>query len=619
MMRSAFRPFRLPAGAGAALALVVALVPPAPAGPAEVDRDVLAAQQQRVEVIKKVRPAVISICKHGEAALGEAPVQPMASGFIISPDGYALTNFHVVDACRYRSRPQDGRMLAGLPDGILYDAVVCGIDKVGDVALIKLEPKEKGKPFPFVPLGDSDKVRAGDWSLAMGDPHSQAADFTPSVTYGAVSGVNRYQPPDPKGLIEYTDCIQIESINPGNSGGPLFNMRGEVIGINGRGSLGLRGRINSGVGYAVSINQVKNFLGHLRAGIDADHATLGALVGAASEDAPLARMVVKQILEESDAFRRGIKEGDQLLSFAGRTVSSPNQYKNVLGIYPKDWRVPLTLRRNNTRYEVLVRLMGNQPKVVEKPNQPPGTEPVEPPKGPAPKGAGAAMYEERKGYSNWYFNVVEQNKLLAEFKKGGDFTGAPGTWTLEGTFAMADRNGPMRVVVSESQGIAKVTMKLNIETSLEPLKQTETEVQQEPLGSGGLMMAMYHYHRFLTQGAKGFEGLFAHGGDEPFYPYPLDGVPKALAALRVDCAVLNTKHGSVPCKWYFSKADGTLLGFETFIDRDATKRTEDRDPCEVYLHDYKDVGGRKLPHRIEVRYHDKRYALLTVSAYKMDK
>src|SRR5207244_3457150 len=86
-------------------------------------------------------------------------------------------------------------------------------------------------------------------------------DFTPTVTYGIVSGVNRYQYPA-NGLLEYTDCIQVDaSINPGNSGGPLFNTQGELIGINGRISLEKRGRVNVGVGYAISINQIKNIIG----------------------------------------------------------------------------------------------------------------------------------------------------------------------------------------------------------------------------------------------------------------------------------------------------------------------------------------------------------------------
>jgi len=504
---------------------------------------------------------------------------------------------------------------------------VCGIDKVGDVALIKLMPKEKGKPFPFVKLGDSDKVKAGDWSLAMGNPFSLAMDFTPTVTYGVVSGVNRYQPPEGGGTLEYTDCIQIEtSINPGNSGGPLFNMDGELIGINGRGSFEKRGRVNSGVGYAISVNQIKNFMGHLRAGIDSDHATLGATVASAGDEGPLPPMLVRQLLDESDAYRRGLQQDDQLLRFAGRPMASVNNYKNILGIFPKEWRVPLTIRRNNAQQEMLVRLMGNQAAVIEKKgaDAPPPKQPnpkLPNPKGPAPKvdSETAKMYEAKKGYSNWYFNVQEQNKLLEAFKKHGDFSAVPGKWVIDGKFMMADRDGAMRTEVAPDADGAAIKMKLNIETTLRPLQQTDVAVQQEPIGSGGLMMAMYHYHRFLTVGAKGFEGLFAHGGYEPFYPMPLGGpAPKSLAALRVDCAVMNTKHGSVNCKWFFSLKDATLLGFETYIDKDS-KETEDRDPCEVYFHDYKDVGGRKLPHTLEVRFRDKRYAVLTVSGYALEK
>jgi len=597
---------RLPAAAVPAAIAVVALFVPlaAPAAPVEVDKVVLDAQQQRIAAIKKVHPAIVAVCMQGGQGVG--------SGVIIDPEGYALTNFHVVE-------PTGPLMQAGLADGVLYDAVVCGVDKVGDVAMIKLQPKEKGKPFPYVTLGDSDKVRAGDWSLAMGNPFSLAMDFTPTVTYGVVSGVNRYQPPEGKGLLEYTDCIQIEtSINPGNSGGPLFNMQGELIGINGRGSFEKRGRVNSGVGYAISINQIKNFMGHLRAGIDSDHATLGASVVSAGDEGPLPPMVVKQILDESDAFRRGLKEGDQLIEFAGRPVTSTNQYKNILGVYPKEWRLPLTVRRANARQELLVRLMGNI--ATEKPM--PGAQPAPaPPPPPAPPkdSETAKMYQAKKGYSNWYFNLREQEKLLAAAKKHGDFTTVPGKWVIEGKYEMADRNGPMRTEIVATKDVSKVAMKLNIEASLEPLTQTSVPVQQEPIGSGGLLMAMYQYHRFLTVGTKGFEGLFAHGGNEPFYPPPADGsAPKSLAALRTDCAVLVTKHGSTICKWYLSLKDATLLGFETYISREATE-TDDRDPCEVYFYDYKDVDGKKLPHRMEVRYRDKRYALLTVSKFTFEK
>src|SRR5439155_10007810 len=174
--------------------------------------------------------------------------------------------------------------------------------------------KDTAKPFPFVQLGDGDKVMPGDWSLALGNPFLLAQDFTPTVTFGLISGTHRYQ--HPAGLLlEYTDCIQVDtSINPGNSGGPLFNLDGELIGINGRGSFDKRSRINSGVGYAISINQIKNFMGHLRAGIDTDHASLGALIESENEDGANPKMIIKTLLETADATRRGLDAGDELVS-----------------------------------------------------------------------------------------------------------------------------------------------------------------------------------------------------------------------------------------------------------------------------------------------------------------
>ena len=206
--------------------------------------------------------------------------------------------------------------------------------------------------FPCAELGDSDRVRAGDWVFAMGNPFLLATDMQPTVTYGIVSGVHRYQFPSGT-LLEYTDCLQIDaSINPGNSGGPLFDAQGRLIGINGRASFEKRGRVNVGAAYAISINQIKNFLGTLHSGRIVDHATLGARVGADADG----RVVVTEILEASDAYRRGLRYDDEIISFGGRPISTPNGFKNVLGIFPKGWRVPLSYRRDGKRYDILVRL-----------------------------------------------------------------------------------------------------------------------------------------------------------------------------------------------------------------------------------------------------------------------
>ena len=178
--------------------------------------------------------------------------------------------------------------------------------------------------------------------------------FNPTVTYGIVSGVHRYQYPAGT-LLEYADCIQTDaSINPGNSGGPLFNENGDLIGINGRGSFEKRGRVNVGVGYAISINQIKHFMGFLHSGRILDHATLGATVSTDENG----NVIVTNISESSDAYRRGLRYGDQLLSFGGRNITTVNGFKNVLGIYPRGWRVPISFLHEGDRIDTFVRLTG---------------------------------------------------------------------------------------------------------------------------------------------------------------------------------------------------------------------------------------------------------------------
>jgi len=591
------------------LAIPAACLVPLTAGePLSVDKDVAAEEQARIAVIAKVSPAVVAVCQPGGQALG--------SGVLIAPDGYALTNYHVTEAVG------GPFMQCGLQDGVLYDTILVGIDPVGDTALIQLIPKEKGKPFPFVDInaGDSDKLRIGDWTFTMGNPHGLALDFTPSVAFGIVSGVNRYLKIDPRSPMEYTDAIQVETaVNPGNSGGPLFDSQGRLVGINSAASI-RRGGANAGLGIAISINQVKNFLGHLRAGMIADHATLGAIVKAADEG-ELSKLVIGQILQESDAYHRGLRSDDQLLMFAGRVMTSANQYKNILGLLPKGWRVPVAYRHNNERRETLVRMMGALPTEKEQdqpmPPMPPGGPGVRPKaKSPEiPKTSEAAKrFKERKGYANYHFNEVEQDRLLTAAKKHGDFSGVAGDWLWEVAYDLGERKGEGRLEIAEGKGTdggPLVTLKLNTENRLDPLKRQEVREQMEPLGSGGLMMALYHYRRFLTLGAKGFEGEFSHGGYEPLYPPPADGsTPKSLAALRVDCEVIRTKHGSVECKWYFSRKDQTLLGFETTITREES-------PCEVFFSDYKAVDGRMLPHRMEVRWGDKKYGVFNFKKFDL--
>ena len=173
VQREAQQMKRLPAWQCAILAWRLSACAPR----AEPAAAVLDAESQRIAVIDKAKDCVLAIFSPNGQGGG--------SGVVISPDGYALTNFHVVQPC-------GKAMQCGMADGKLYDAVIVGIDPTGDVALVKLFGRDD---FPCAELGDSDQVRAGDWVFAMGNPFLLATDLQPTVTYGIVSGVHRYQFP----------------------------------------------------------------------------------------------------------------------------------------------------------------------------------------------------------------------------------------------------------------------------------------------------------------------------------------------------------------------------------------------------------------------------------------
>jgi serine protease Do len=574
---------------------------------ADLDPRVVAAEKERIAVIDKIRPSVVAIFAHGGQGGG--------SGVLISSDGYALSNFHVVGG----TGPV---MQCGLPDGQLYDAVLVGLDRVGDVALIKLLPKTAGQVFPAATLGDSDRVKQGDWTLVVGNPFLLATDFQPTVTYGLVSGVHRYQYPSGT-LLEYTDCIQVDaSINPGNSGGPLFNMAGELIGINGRGSFDKRGRVNVGVGYAISINQIKNFMGQLRAGLDIDHATLGASVRGDGEEGDESRLQISAMIDESDAHRRGLEVDDELVSFAGRPLTSVNQFKNVLGLFPRTWRVPLVYRRNHQKHEILVRLMQLQQKPDETKPRPP--QPGSPPARPPASSPASKLYEAKPGFANYYFNKIERDRLLAASRAQSDFHDAAGEWSATGRIELKNGPTPFQLTMREDPAAGGsprtiISFKLGPnQYDLDPLKaEPETHRLTDPPGSGGLLMALYQYRRFLTMGRAGFEGRFDYEGVEPFYPPRVSGGSPgpsssgdSLAASRIDTEVITTEHAAVPAKWYFAPHESTLVGFETYP-------LADLDPCEVYLSDYRQVAGRLLPHEIRIRHGDELFGVMVIEAWQL--
>ncbi len=540
------------------------------------DSTVAQAEQQRVAVMKRAATSVVAVFGAGGGGGG--------SGVLISPDGYALTNFHVVQGA-------GNFMKCGLNDGVLYDAVIVGIDPTGDVAIIKLLGRDD---FPAAPMADSDTLQQGDPVFAMGNPFLLATDFHPTATFGIVSGVHRYQYPSGT-LLEYTDCIQTDaSINPGNSGGPLFNMAGEVVGINGRISLDKRGRVNVGAGYAISINQIKHFMDHLRSGRVVDHATLGATVSTEQDGAVL----VSGILEDTPIYRRGLRLDDEIVSFAGRSIRSVNQFKNILGIYPKGWELPLTFRReidgNIETKEIFVRLealhhsselqLDQKPKGPPRGGKPPRQEKKpDQPESPAKEKADeqlAKYYVKRPGFVNYYFNQYERDRTLKGLTSLGDFSALEGRWIFSGKLEGAQ---DFKIVFSD----AVMGMFIGETAYVQHLGEDQPAID-EPGGTGGLLAALNHFRRLLTLGGAGFSEFYYLGS------MPLDGEGE-----RVD--IVFAELNAARSKWYFSKQSGALAGFDFWI-------SEDRDPCEVRFEDIRDFNGRFLPARWTVKHADKTFA-----------
>lgn len=557
------------------------------------DSAVLQAEQARIAVVAKVAPAVVAIFGPGGGGGG--------SGVLISPDGLALTNHHVTSGA-------GTFMKCGLADGVLYDGVLVGIDPTGDVAMVRLFGRDD---FPFVTLGDSDALQVGDWTFAMGNPFLLATDFQPTVTYGIVSGMHRYQYPAGT-FLEYADCIQIDaSINPGNSGGPLFNATGELVGINGRGSFEKRGRVNSGAGYAISINQIKHFMDYLKGGLIVDHATLGATVATRDDGS----VVVTEILEKSEAYRRGLRRDDEIVSFAGRPIRSVNQFKNVLGIFPKGWRLPLVYRREGKKQEIHVRLRGlhrqseltgnpgrnrqqptpePQPRPDGKPGKKPKDQPdkkLQRPEPAKPPEHLAKFHIERAGFANYYFNQLERDRTLKGLAAFGDLSKQGGPWKASGT--LEKDSVPFELTLNDK--VAGLTYSGGQKVYAQELSSDAT-LEDEPQGTGGLLLALHHFRLMLTRGKDGFSEFY-YLGSEPF-----DGAGERVNVLYAELAGARSN-------WYFSRASGALLGFDLY-------REDEVDACEVRFESTRDSAAPHLPESMLVRHADQEFGRFRFAAWQ---
>ncbi len=309
-------------------------------------------------LIERLKPAVVNIStttvtKHPRAGgRGGGPRPPegpqefrgqsLGSGFVLNAEGFILTNNHVVkDATDIQVMLSDGRQ---------FVATVIGKDQLTDVALIRL--KNPPKELPTVMLGSSDGLRQGDFVLALGSP----LGLRDTATLGIVSAKHR-SGINPGGT--YDDFIQTDAaINPGNSGGPLFNLRGEVVGIN---TAIVRPDVGQGIGFAVPIDLAKSLLPQLREKGKVTRGYLGVQVSDLTPDLaqgfglpPATKgALVQNVVPRGPAAKGGIQPGDLVVALNGKPVESAGQLtRSVALVAPGENVTMVVLRKGNEKKQL---------------------------------------------------------------------------------------------------------------------------------------------------------------------------------------------------------------------------------------------------------------------------
>ncbi len=357
----AFFPRALPLLLASGLAVTAsgapALVPPARAQSAA-GAGALARQSFVAEAVRRTGPAVVTIDTErtvvvpGAAGgpqgllldpflrqffgLGPGAMAPpsqrtergQGSGVIFQGDGLILTNAHVVE--------RTDRVRVGLPDGRRVEGKVVGLDRLTDLAVVRLEG---GGPWPVAPLGNSDAVQVGDWAIAVGNPFG----LDNTVTLGIVSSINRNA--SKLGITDKRlELIQTDAaINPGNSGGPLLNANGEVVGIN---TL-VRSGPGAGLGFAIPVNRARNIAQQLISTGKVSHAMVG--VGLEPSPGGLASgrsgALVRSVMPGGPAARAGLQVGDVITAVGSEAVTGPAQLTQIVERYGVGRPMPLRVLR----------------------------------------------------------------------------------------------------------------------------------------------------------------------------------------------------------------------------------------------------------------------------------
>jgi Do/DeqQ family serine protease len=341
-----------------------------PAKPAGVPREVLNLQEAFVRIADQVKPAVVNISTVYTEEAGESPEyrfyfgspfenffdeffgdrppearrqgnrscprrhEGTGSGVVIDPAGYILTNEHVVRDAK--------EIKVTLFDDKEYDGRLIGKDVRTDIAVLRITAEEK---LAFAKLGDSDRIRVGEWAIAIGSPFG----LEETVTSGIISAVRLALPIEGR---NYRNLIQTDaSINRGNSGGPLCNIQGEVIGINT--AIYAPTGVFSGIGFAIPINSAKEVLGDLIAKGRVVRGWLG--INIRPVDAALAKafrlpdtrgVVISSVIKDSPAAKAGLRRGDVLREFDGKKIDAVGALQGIVSQTDPNKQVGLQIVRD---------------------------------------------------------------------------------------------------------------------------------------------------------------------------------------------------------------------------------------------------------------------------------
>ena len=279
----------------------------------------------------------------------QQPQTALGSGFIISPDGYILTNNHMVEGAE--------KVTVELADDRKFTAEIKGTDPDSDIALVKIDADN----LPYLEFADSDKLEVGEWVLAIGNPLS----FSHTVTAGIVSAKGRSV-----GLANIENFIQTDAaINRGNSGGPLLNLEGKVVGMN-TAIYGATGNI--GIGFAIPANMAKHAYKQIREGGSVERGFLGIslkdvtpdLAAALDLETDTRGVLIGEVIPDTAAEKAGLERYDVIVEFEGQPVEKRNEFLNRVAMLSPDTKVDLVVLRDGKRKNFTIKL-GKRPPEAE--------------------------------------------------------------------------------------------------------------------------------------------------------------------------------------------------------------------------------------------------------------